>query len=133
MYITLLNLCLMTDQELVKITQQAIAYLRKSNPCVAVADIEDVVSAATVKYIEKYSSLDSLTSAWLIRAGGRKLIDEYRKRHHTVSLGDFCDRDAVEYPNFKLVDLGCDNPDLCSITQELLFPWLTECTNDEAA
>lgn len=122
----------MNDKDLIIITQQAVSYLRKTNPCVPVSDIEDAVSSATVKYIEKYSSLDSLTSAWLIKAGGRKLIDEYRKRHHTVSLEDFYDKDTYEDSNPTLVDLEVDNPDLRPITQTLLFPWLQE-DSDEAA
>ena len=101
----------MNKQELELLISKAKSILRKKQPKLNAADLDDAIQHALLRYLEKYGTIDTLTIAWLVNSAGNRLIDR------SVSLSGESLVDGSE----GLVDLAIDNPDLEEYTSELLY------------
>lgn len=89
-------------------------------PEAQIADVEDAIQTACVKYLEKYNSLDNIAVSWLVRASINILIDTYRHDKKTCSLpGDIITKNDF----ISLVDTKLDSTSdvLKEICDELLY------------
>lgn len=107
----------MNKQELELLISKAKSILRKKQPKLNAADLDDAIQHALLRYLEKYGTIDTLTIAWLVNAAGNRLIDLFRHDSRSVSLSGESLVDGSE----GLVDLAIDNPDLEEYTSELLY------------
>ncbi|MBQ3349750.1 MAG: hypothetical protein IJG38_05075 [Thermoguttaceae bacterium] len=108
----------MGENELVILIKKAKSILRSKLPKTCSADLEDAIQFGLLRYLEKYGTIDTLTVAWLVLTANRRLIDVHRHDSKSVSLPSSLITDGDE----AIVDLAIDNPDLCGITANMLFP-----------
>lgn len=87
---------------------------------VQLADIEDAIQSACVRYLEKYNSLDNISVSWLVRVAINILIDSHRRNKKSCSLP----RDILVKNDFiSLTDMKLDSTSdvLKEICDELLY------------
>ena len=107
----------MNKKELELLIAKAKSILKKKQPKLNAADLDDAIQHALLRYLEKYGTVDTLTVAWLVNTAGNRLIDVFRHDSKHVPLSSDKLVDGAEI----LVDLACDNPDLSEYTSELLY------------
>lgn len=107
----------MDDKELLLLIDKAKNIIKSKQPKARMADIEDAIQTAILRYLEKFGTVDTLTTAWLTLVGHRLLINKYNHDKRVVSLPPV----ILTEGSSAVVDLALDNPDLDEFTGALLY------------